>query len=777
MAAESTDQGGVVDRWQPRASYTSTDDGDGTFRVPLLNSDVPDVSVERVPAAENDEGRDLYYMISTTMHLSPGAPIMKSYDLVNWEIVNYVFDRASDDDAFALRNGESSYGQGQWASSLRYHDGRFYVAFNTNNLGGSYLYTTDDVDDGAWDRIEYGRAFHDPSLFFDDADGGTPYIFYGAQTTSAVRLSDDLTAVVEEYPDIIRPADYPGADFLQGLFEGAQVQYIDGRYYIVVITWPPGEGRQVSLFRSDELLGRYATADGSNPYETRSGLDSNGFAQGSILPVANAQGGTDWWGMFFRDTFPIGRIPALIPATWTDGWPVFGRDGTVEVDGSFDKPIALPPARERYERTRSVVASDDFANDAPRGAWTYEGADDDPEAAFNGSTLDPVWQWNHAPDNRNWSLTDRDGWLRLTTGDVVTGGYRHDKLEGDDRLTWFEEARNTLSQRTFGPTQSVETTLDVSGMKDGDVAGLAVYNRDFAYAGVRRENGATTLGVVFRGQPFETDIDQEAIESFVPGSEVELDATAPLHVKADLDFASVDGELWTTFRYSTDGVSWKPLGERTGALRFDGALTHFMGHRVGLFNYATRGAGGHVDVDEFLLGDALGTDAPDTAALTDAVERARTLGEDNYPAKDWTALTVAVDTARRVLAGEPGTQNRVDAAERSLSREIARLGAALEAEPLDVTLRTGSACVAGRLVLGAWATNHGDVPVGVRLEAPWGSREQDGVAPGRRAAHVLRGLPRATDGGTVTLVATAEVDGVTRTTAVERRYAPRDCGG
>jgi hypothetical protein len=32
--------------------------------------------VARVPAAANDEGRDIYYMISTTMHLSPGAPIV-----------------------------------------------------------------------------------------------------------------------------------------------------------------------------------------------------------------------------------------------------------------------------------------------------------------------------------------------------------------------------------------------------------------------------------------------------------------------------------------------------------------------------------------------------------------------------------------------------------------------------------------------------------------------------------------------------------------------------
>ena len=117
----------AADEWNPESSYMTTDAGDGTYKVPMLKSDVPDVSVERVPASQNDEGRDIYYMVSTTMHLSPGAPIMKSYDLVNWEIVNYAFDRLDITDAASLRNGKNSYGEGQWASSIRFHDGTYYV--------------------------------------------------------------------------------------------------------------------------------------------------------------------------------------------------------------------------------------------------------------------------------------------------------------------------------------------------------------------------------------------------------------------------------------------------------------------------------------------------------------------------------------------------------------------------------------------------------------------------------------------------------------------------
>lgn len=53
-----------------------------TFTNPVVYADVPDMDVIRVG--------DDFYMMSTTMHLMPGAPVMRSKDLVNWEIISYV---------------------------------------------------------------------------------------------------------------------------------------------------------------------------------------------------------------------------------------------------------------------------------------------------------------------------------------------------------------------------------------------------------------------------------------------------------------------------------------------------------------------------------------------------------------------------------------------------------------------------------------------------------------------------------------------------------------
>ncbi|WP_232531893.1 glycoside hydrolase family 43 protein [Microbacterium halophytorum] len=764
--------------WEPEPSYTTTDNGDGTYSVPLLNADVPDVSVERVPAAESDEGRDVYYMISTTMQLSPGAPIMKSYDLVNWEIVNYVFDRLSAGDEFSLRDGESSYGRGQWASSLRYHDGTYYVVVNTLNLGGAFVYTTEDIEDGAWTRTALGRSLHDPSLFFDEKNGGTPYVFYGG--VSAVRLNADLTAIEQDYPDVIRRSDYADEPYVGsgGLFEGAQVFAINGQYYVAMITWP-SSGRQVALFRSDELLGRLA--DDPAPYESRGVLNSNGFAQGSLVPVADGAGGDDWHGFFFRDTFPQGRIPALIPATWEDGWPTFGDAGTVPVKGSFAKPIRLSEAQERFERQKSIVASDDFDNDAPRRAYqdeqwdaAGEGAHPD-EVAWNGSNLDPAWQWNHAPDNRYWSLTDRDGWLRLTAGSVVTGEYEH--RSGDD-MTWLEEARNTLSQRTFGPRQSVEAKLDVSGMHDGDVAGLAAYNRDFSYVGVKRVAGEYTVGVVHRGQPFSASIDHAAVESFLPGRAAPLGDATEVHLKADLDFASVPGQLHTAFSYSLDGREWHQLGDAVGPLHLDGSLTHFMGHRVGLFDYATQSAGGHVDVDHFLLSDTLASQGEplDAGELDAAIAHAATLDEADYPPAAWSDMQGALAKAEVAATAGFGTQNQIDAPARALNYQLARLGALAESAAMpEVSLEAGTRCVAGRVVIVARLANDSDVPVTVALGTASGSASLGELAPGEGAARTFSTRSADVTGGTVTAELTASVGSAPVSWQAEAAYGERSC--
>ena len=130
------------------------------YRNPIINADVPDMSICRVG--------DYYYLISTTMHLMPGAPVMRSSDMQHWETISYVFPRIDDGPRYDLLDHESAYGQGQWASSIRYHNGQFYVWFTANGAPGKgFIYTAKDAA-GPWTLLSRPKHMHDGSLFFDD---------------------------------------------------------------------------------------------------------------------------------------------------------------------------------------------------------------------------------------------------------------------------------------------------------------------------------------------------------------------------------------------------------------------------------------------------------------------------------------------------------------------------------------------------------------------------------------------------------------------------------
>src|SRR4026208_1975546 len=107
---------------------------------PIIFADVPDMSMIRVG--------DTYYMSSTTMHMNPGVPIMRSKDLVNWQLVAYCYDTLVNNDDMNLENGKSTYGRGSWASSLRYHNGTFYVSTFSSTSSKTHIYSTKNIEKG-----------------------------------------------------------------------------------------------------------------------------------------------------------------------------------------------------------------------------------------------------------------------------------------------------------------------------------------------------------------------------------------------------------------------------------------------------------------------------------------------------------------------------------------------------------------------------------------------------------------------------------------------------
>lgn len=482
----------------------------GTFTNPVIYADVPDMDAIRV-------GND-YWMVSTTNHYSPGAPIMHSTDLVHWQTVNYLFDGLHESPKNDLEGG-NVYSRGQWAASLRYHKGFYYCFFGTGVR--SYLYRTADPR-SKWEVIwDCDGYLHDASFFIDDDDRA--YLFFNG---SHIQLR-------EFYPDF-RPGfkeDGVNCEVIhgkpEGLLEGSHLYKHDGKYYLTCIWWPGGGIRTQVVFRADRIDGNYAD-NMKVILSDDMGYSRHGVAQGFWLDTPNGE----WWSMMFQDHEAVGRIPHLMPLTWKDGWPMLGDE-----NGKVSAELPLPGGgRKSADR---ITASDEFSK--PR--------------------LDIVWQWNHNPDNNLWSLTERKGFLRLKTGKVVKN---------------VLEARNTLAQRSFGPKSEGSIRLDISGMKDGDHAGLSMFCSQPGTIEAVRE-GAETFLVM-------TDRTEEKFR--IPYN------SGIVYLRAIADYTTDTA----AFLYSEDGKQWKQLG---GGFRMVFSTDHFTGNRFAIFNYATRQAGGHVDVDWF----------------------------------------------------------------------------------------------------------------------------------------------------------------------------------
>ena len=500
---------------------------------PIIWADVPDMSMMRVG--------DTYYMSSTTMHMNPGVPIMKSKDLSNWEIVNYAYDILGEKEETMLLNGKNTYGKGSWASCIRYVNGKYFVSTFDQVTAKTYFFTTDNIEGGKWERHEFEPSLHDHTVVFED--DGKVYMINGNGKIFIREIKPDFSGVVPESEKVlIENAGLPAGEDLMLGAEGSQMFKINGKYYLINITWPRGGMRTVVCHRADNLFG---------PYEGKMVFQDKGVAQGGLIDTPEGK----WYAYLFGDRGAVGRIPFIVPVEWQDGWPVFGVDGKVPDTLDLPKSKGLIPG---------IVDSDDFDGDKPK----------------------LVWQWNHNPVNSLWSMTERKGFLRLKT---------------DRTDTLFTQSRNMLTQRTFGPKCSGSICLDASNLNDGDIAGLGLLAGQFGFVAIQNDGGKKSIVMVDNmpegestGWPPKRGV-QHVVETLPADADV-------IYFKADCDFTreADDSQIGThgrdtaEFYYSLDGTNWNHIGH---TLKMTYSLDHFMGQRYALFYYSTKQAGGYADFD------------------------------------------------------------------------------------------------------------------------------------------------------------------------------------
>ena len=532
----------LVTQQQPGRMTWSADNGNGTYTNPLFYDEFSDPDIIRV-------GED-YYLAGTTMHSVPGLVVLHSKDLVNWEFSSFCFDRFDDSDDFNLRNGKEAYGQGIWAPAIRYHNGKFYIFSNINGHGLQVFIS--DSAKGPWKHHQIKGDIYDLSVLFDD--DGKIYAIHKYGNVTVTELKPDLSGPVEGSSKVVIPEG-------NAMGEGHHIYKINGMYYILSADYSPMGRMQCA--RSKSIWGPYETCviseresfgysaawtvnnvglgrpvpeDGfkfKNNKPSDETLICSTIHQGGIVQAPDGK----WWGVSMQDFNAVGRTVCLSPVTWVDGWPYFG----------LEKNLGRSP--RTWFKPNDVVKTP---------VATYDRCDD-----FSGKTFKPIWQWNHNPNDKMWSLNrERKGWLRLHSMPAK-------------QLLW---AKNSLTQRAIGPVSYTSVKLDASKLKAGDEAGLGAINMPYASLGVVK----TDKGLALRC--YDQNTNKEVVKP--------LDKRVVwLRLWGDYDKSQLQ------YSYSLDGKNWENIG---GQMISPYQLKTFQGVRVALYAFNKKNVnGGVADFDNF----------------------------------------------------------------------------------------------------------------------------------------------------------------------------------
>ncbi len=489
---------------------------DGTYVNPVLPADYSDLDCIGV-------GPD-YYAISSTFQFSPGVVILHSRDLVNWTIAGHAVADLTQISPELNWDRMNRYGRGIWAGAIRFHDRRFWIYFGTPDEG--YFMTSAPAIAGPWAPLHpvlRAAGWDDCCPFWDD--DGQGYLvgsnFRDGYKIHLWKLTADGRDLVPESDRVIHQSKGSEAN---------KLYKFGGRYYHFFSEARP-EGRVIMMERAASIAGPYQEKRQLKAAD-REALEPN---QGGF--VAGPDGRWYFFTHHGRGAWE-GRAASLLPVTWTDGWPLVGApgpDGLGHMVWSGQLPLAgLPP--------EAPQTSDEFS----------------------GPQLSPQWEWNYQPRAGWWSLAERPGWLRLRAfRPVAPGG--------------LLQAGDTLTQRSFRTTANVVLIkLDLSGMADGQVAGLAHFSKSFAALGVRQDGAVRTL--VYASPA-----------GLIPGPPL----AGPI-----LWLRSVWGwEGKSQFSYSLDGRSFADFGAP-----YPLSWGYYRGDRVALFSYNPKGDRGFVDIDYFHCG-------------------------------------------------------------------------------------------------------------------------------------------------------------------------------
>ena len=472
------------------------DNGDGTYRNPIIHADYSDPDAIRV-------GED-YYMTASSFNAMPGLPILHSKDLVNWRLINHALREQEPRDVFA----KPQHGGGVWAPAIRYQNGEFYIYYGDPDFGVYMTKTKDPA--GEWSRpllIKEAKGWIDPCPLWDD-DGNAYLVHAFAGSRSGIK---SLLVVNKMSAEGARILD-DGVMVFEGhdadpTVEGPKFHKIGGYYYISTPAGGVATGWQLVL-RSKNIYG---------PYEKKVVLAQgktaiNGPHQGALVDTPSGE----WWFLHFQDRGAYGRIVHLQPAVWKNGFPVIGADP--DNDGTGE-----PVLRHR----KPNVGRNHPINTPP---------DSD---EFNDSQIGLQWQWHANPETR-WAFPfPSEGVLRMFSVENPAG---YENL-------W--DLPNLLLQKFPAEEFTATVKVKLRTRFEGERFGLVVMGMDYSLLGITRRDGQTYVAQSTARDADKGTPETSSIPQLINSSDVYLRVTVAKDALCKFSI-SIDGKT-----FSQVGVSFK----------------------------------------------------------------------------------------------------------------------------------------------------------------------------------------------------------------------------
>ncbi len=484
------------------------DNGDGTYKNPIIYADYSDPDAIRVG--------DDFYMTASSFNAIPGLPILHSKDLVNWRLINYALRSLEPADVF----GKPQHGGGVWAPAIRYHDGTFFIFYPDPDHG---IFVTQAKDPaGEWSKpylLKGGKGLIDPCPLWDD--DGRAYLTNayagsraGQKTVLTVtRMEPDATKLIGE-PVLVFDGhdDHPTV-------EGPKFYKRNGFYYIFAPAGGVSTGWQLVL-RSKNIFG---------PYELKNVLAQgktgvNGPHQGAWVTT---QSGEDWF-LHFQDQGAYGRVVHLQPMIWKNDFPVIGADpdgdGTGEPVSKHRKP--------NVGKTHPIETPPDSDE-------------------FDGETLGLQWQW-HANLAPLWAFPfPSRGVLRLNSV----------QIEPSARNLW--DVPNLLLQKFPADKFTATTKVTLTQRVEGETFGLLVMGIDYSYLGIKLRGGKLYIAQAIAKDADKGSAETENVPFAFTGNTIYLRVSVEPGAVCRFSF-STDGKTFTNAGEAFKAREGRWIGAKIG---------------------------------------------------------------------------------------------------------------------------------------------------------------------------------------------------------------------